>query len=130
MKKMRLVYWLPGQSKVFSSPKVFETSDEQEYAQAIETAKRNNYEIERMTCSNDEAGLELDERQRKRCYEIYDAAYEFCKVLAENEELEWDADYIEDLADYAADMLAKKGIPVRFPSVSTGRATDYYQERS
>lgn len=62
---------------------------------------------------------ELSDEQLARCDEIYNAVYEMCKVVAGDEELEWDMHYIREIAELAADMLVGRGCRVRFPAVVT-----------
>jgi transcription elongation factor Elf1 len=38
--------------------------------------------------------VELSDRQSKRVDEVYNAVYEMCKTLTENENLEWDMYFI------------------------------------
>lgn len=63
--------------------------------------------------------LELSDEQVARNDEIYDAAFDFCKVMAEDERLEWNMEILGQLADYAAELLTSHGSKVRFPSVVT-----------
>ena len=42
----KLIYWLEGQSKLFSAPQYYETSDREDFIHALEVAKENGYEIE------------------------------------------------------------------------------------
>ena len=65
------------------------------------------------------ADLELSGEQAARNDEIYGAAYEFCKVVAEDENLEGNMEIIGQLADFAADLLTGHGSKVRYPSVVT-----------
>ena len=46
MKTYYLLYWLPGQSKIFSDPQMFTTTERKELEKAIETAEKSGYEIE------------------------------------------------------------------------------------
>lgn len=76
--------------------------------------------------------LELSEEQIERNDEIYNAVYDMCKVVCENEELEWDMHYIGEIAELAAHLLVERGEKVRFPSVvtendGTQRIEDYYK---
>lgn len=66
-----------------------------------------------------EAELELSDEQVARNDEIYNAAFDFCKVVAEDENLEWNMEILGQLADYAAELLTSHGSKVRFPSVVT-----------
>ena len=63
--------------------------------------------------------LELSDEQTARNDEIYGAAYEFCKVMAEDENLEWNMEILGQLADFAADLLTGHGCKVRYPAVVT-----------
>lgn len=66
-----------------------------------------------------EEDLELNDEQLERNDDIYNAALDFCKVLTENPELEWDMAFIGEIADFAANCLTENGYKVRFPSVVT-----------
>ena len=57
--------------------------------------------------------LELSDEQVARNDEIYNAAFEFCKVLAEDKNLEWNMEILGQLADYAAELLTTHGSKVR-----------------
>ena len=63
--------------------------------------------------------LELSDEQTARNDEIYGAAYGFCKVMAEDENLEWNMEILGQLADFAADLLTGHGSKVRYPAVVT-----------
>ena len=63
--------------------------------------------------------LELSDEQTARNDEIYNAAFDFCKVMAEDENLEWNMEILGQLADYAAELLTTHGSRVRYPSVVT-----------
>ena len=56
-----------------------------------------------------EEALELSEEQHARVDEIYDAVFEMSKVLTENSNLEGDMYYIDDIADYASNVLCLFG---------------------
>ena len=49
--------------------------------------------------------LELTDAQADRNDEIYEAAFEFCKVLTDNPDLEWDMAYLGEIADLAAGIM-------------------------
>ena len=76
MKKYRLIYWLPNQSKEFSNPRHFETDDKEEYEKALDTAKNEGYEIEYATTQdiqtvykdllNDEIGAAAREYEKAK----------------------------------------------------------------
>jgi len=63
--------------------------------------------------------LELSDEQSARNDEIYNAAFDFCKVMVEDENLEWNMEILGQLADYAAELLTGHGSRVRYPSVVT-----------
>ena len=75
---------------------------------------------------------ELSDEQTARCDEIYNAVYGMCKVLAEDENLEWDMHYIGEIAELAANLLLLRGCKIHFPSVVTyengrQRVKEYYE---
>lgn len=73
--------------------------------------------------------LELTDAQADRNDEIYEAAFEFCRVLTENPDLEWDMAFLGEIADIAANILTKQGHKVRYPSVVTREdGTQYIEE--
>lgn len=73
--------------------------------------------------------LELSDEQADRNDEIYQATFDYCKLLAEDPDMEWDMDCIGEIADFAASLLTKRGIKVRFPSVVTeDDGTQYIEE--
>lgn len=81
----------------------------------------------------DNMELELSDEQFVRNDEIYNAAFEFCKVVAEDENLEWNMEILGQIADYAAELLTSHGSKVRFPSVvteedGTQHIEEYYGE--
>lgn len=63
--------------------------------------------------------LELPDELSERNDEIYNAAYEFCKIMAENQNLKWNMEILGELADFAAELLISHGSRVRYPSVVT-----------
>jgi hypothetical protein len=62
---------------------------------------------------------ELSDEQSARCDEIYNAVYEMCKVVAGDENLEWDMYYLGEIAELAANMMVGRGYKVRFPAIVT-----------
>ena len=67
-----------------------------------------------------EQELELSDEQIARNDEIYNAVYDMCKIMAGNDDLEWDMHYIGEIAELAANLLITRGEKVRFPAVVTG----------
>lgn len=63
--------------------------------------------------------LELSDEQIARNDEIYNAVYQMCQVMTENEVLEWDMFYIGEIAEFAANLMLLRGEKVRFPAVVT-----------
>ena len=61
--------------------------------------------------------VELSSEQTARNDEVYETVFAMCKVLTEDEELEWNMAYIGEIADFAASTLALAGNRVRFPAV-------------
>ena len=79
--------------------------------------------------------LELSDAQIARNDEIYNVAFDFCKVMAEDDNLEWNMEILGQLADFAAELLTTHGSRVRFPSVvtepdDTQHIEEYYGEES
>lgn len=60
---------------------------------------------------------ELNDRQIERIDEVENAVYRLCKVLTENDDLEWNMPYIGEIADMAADILTKQGHKIRYPAI-------------
>lgn len=63
--------------------------------------------------------LELSDEQAARCDEIYNAVYEMCKVVADDEYLEWDMHYLGEITELVANMMVNRGYKVRFPAIIT-----------
>ncbi len=65
--------------------------------------------------------VELTDAQSERCDEVYNAIYDACKVLTENENLKWDMAYIGEIAEFACNTLLMTGAAdkIHFPSVVT-----------
>ena len=76
-------------------------------------------ECPKPTATDTDEELELSDAQCARNDEIYNAAYEFCKVMAEDDRLEWNMEILGELADLAAELLTRHGSRVRYPAVVT-----------
>lgn len=63
--------------------------------------------------------LELSDEQAARNEEIFNAIYDMCKVVAGNDDLEWDMHYIGEIAELTANLLINRGEKVWFPAVVT-----------
>lgn len=79
----------------------------------------------------EETEPELTDEQVARIDEIHNAVYELCKVLTEDPELEWDMQYIGEIADCAAETMCKVGYKVRYPAIVSeedgpDRIEEYY----
>ena len=84
---------------------------------------------ENTTKRGEAENLELTDVQADRNDDIYEAAFEFCKVLTENPDLEWDMAFLGEIADLAAGIMTDQGYKVRFPSVVTEEdGTQYIEE--
>lgn len=42
---LRMIYWLPNQSRLFSEPQIFETKSGKEWSRAVNIAHEKGYEI-------------------------------------------------------------------------------------
>ena len=76
---------------------------------------------------------ELSPEQIERIDDIHNIVFELCLTMTENEDLEWDMEFIGPIADAAHDILEKCGHRVRYPSIVTDedgseRTEDYYVE--
>lgn len=60
---------------------------------------------------------ELSDEQVSRIDEIHNAVYEMCRVMTEEENLDWNMAYIGEIADFAAELLAAQGHRVRYPAI-------------
>lgn len=75
--------------------------------------------------------VELSDEQLARLDQIYEAAYQFCKVLTDkpkNQELDWDMQYIGEITDYAVSVMVQAGHHVRYPAVVTQQDGSQYIE--
>ena len=62
---------------------------------------------------------ELSDEQIVRIDEVENATFDYIRVLAENENMEWNMEYIGELADLAAELLTKQGMKIRYPAIVT-----------
>ena len=73
--------------------------------------------------------IELSAEQISRIDEVDNAIYDMCKILVEDDELEWDMQYIGEIADIAAEILTAYGKRVRYPAVVTDEdGTEHIEE--
>ena len=63
--------------------------------------------------------MELTNEQIERQDEIYNGVFELCKIMSENQELEWNMSFVGEIADCAESILMRHGIRVRFPAIVT-----------
>lgn len=61
--------------------------------------------------------LEFSDAQIEKIDDIYNAVYDLCVLMSENNTLEWNMSYIGEIADLVTDVLLDHGIPVRYPAV-------------
>ena len=86
---------------------------------SIRTYEGRWAECPKSTAPETDEELELSDAQSARNDEIYNAAYEFCKVMAEDDDLQWNMEILGELADLAAELLTRHGSRVRYPAVVT-----------
>lgn len=77
--------------------------------EAGETYEGRWAECPKSTAPETDEELELSDAQSARNDEIYNAAYEFCKVMAEDDDLQWNMEILGELADLAAELLTRHG---------------------
>lgn len=63
--------------------------------------------------------IELSGEMLERIDDIHNAVYELCKVMTEKSDLEWNMEYIGDIADTVASILNDYGFEVRYPAIIT-----------
>lgn len=79
--------------------------------------------------NDDDGEVELNDEQVARNTEVFNAAHEMCKVMTENEDLEWDAHVLGSLVQLAIELLLEKGEQVHLPCVVTNKdGSQYIQE--
>lgn len=72
--------------------------------------------------------VELSDEQLERNDEVYKAVFQMCKTLTNDPDLEWDMNFIGDIAEYAATTLVQHGHRVWFPSVVSEEDGSQYIE--
>ncbi len=60
--------------------------------------------------------MEFTDAQIERIDEIDNAVFELCKVLTEKEDLEWNMEFIGEIAEMACDILVRTGFKIRYPA--------------
>lgn len=86
-------------------------------------------ELDEMNSTEDMEELELNDAQIARIDEVHNAVMEMCRVLCEEPELEWNMEFIGEIADVAAEILTRCGKRVRYPAVVTNEdGTQYIEE--
>lgn len=71
-------------------------------------------------CVDDNVEIEFSAEQLARLDNMYSAAAEFCRVLAEDPKLEENTEFIGEIVDYAVDTLVEKlRRPIRYPGIVT-----------
>ncbi|MCM1220733.1 MAG: hypothetical protein NC548_40210 [Lachnospiraceae bacterium] len=78
----------------------------------------------------EDADLELSDRQIERLDDIYNAATEFCRVLTEDPELEEDMGFVGEIVDCAVETLVEYlQKPIRYPAiVTTGEKDGVFEQ--
>ena len=62
---------------------------------------------------------EFTERQTERIDEVENAVYDMCRVLTEEDDLEWNMEFIGEIADLACMVLSGCGYKIRYPALVT-----------
>ena len=63
--------------------------------------------------------IELGEEHVEQLDKIYGSIHEICKIMTKNENLDYDMNYIGEIADSITDTLTAHGYDVYYPSVVT-----------
>lgn len=70
--------------------------------------------------------VDFTNEQIDRIDEVHNAVFDLCKLLTEKDDLDWDIEYIGEIADVASDILVSCGYKVRYPAhVMNGDGTEY-----
>ena len=74
--------------------------------------------------------VELNALQLCRLDNIYNAVFEMCKVLTDNEELDYNMSYLGPITEFAVNTLLKSKVAhmINFPSVITNKDGSQYIE--
>lgn len=77
--------------------------------------------------------IEFTDEQVRRIDEIQNAVFDLCKVMTNDENLQWDISFIGDISDIAADILTNSGHRVYYPfrvtfKNGTQKIFDYHDE--
>lgn len=59
--------------------------------------------------------IDFTNEQLERIDEVQNAAFDFCKVLTEKEDLEWDMSFIGEICDSVCYILNSHGLQTRYP---------------
>ena len=83
--------------------------------------------------TNAESATELSSAQIERIEAVHDAVYDLCVTLTEDDDLEYDMEFIGEIADAACEILSDLGYRIRYPAVCHSDSgndcvTDYYNE--
>lgn len=74
--------------------------------------------------------MKFTDTQEKRNVEVQIAAYAFAKALTENENLEWNMEYIEAIADISSDILYRLGYEPHYPAHKNVARTGFDNSRN
>lgn len=67
--------------------------------------------------------------QEERIDEVENAVFELCKVMLDDDELEWDENMVGEVADAVVDILVDKGHKIYYPAIVTlGLEGEEYEE--
>ena len=71
---------------------------------------------------------EFSTAQLERLDEVYNAVHELCKLMTCNQTLDCRMEYVGEIAEEAAEVLMRKGLPVYFPYKDEyGKIHDWYK---
>lgn len=75
-----------------------------------------------------EEDVEFTAKQENRIDDVYNAVYELCRVILEDEELKWDMSLLGPLADSVIGIFIDRGHTVHFPSIVYDEDETYIEE--
>lgn len=68
---------------------------------------------------------EFTQKQIARLHEVHEAVYQLCKTLTQNDNLEKNMNYINEIADTATTALAMEGKKVYYPAIIMTQNSEY-----
>lgn len=104
-----------GADKVIIPPDMVKEPMNQLPETIISDNTNENMDIE----DDSNESLEFTHEQEARLDDIYNAAFEFCKVMTNDSNWKWDMYFMGEIAEHAAALFVESGMKVYFPAIVT-----------